>query len=174
MKKFALIAISLFVSIICVSQLDYSGWQEIESEKYQIKCPPNWKVDIMGDMGITMMAASPLKGDGDRFKENFGVLVKDHSKGPINLQEFATEQVSEIKNGMDNTTFLGSQHLSKNDKDMYRITYVRNQNGMELLYDSRIMIVDDFSYMLIFTMERSKFSEYKNVVNQIVESLEVN
>lgn len=173
MKNISLFVIGLLFSLASISQSAYSGWQTVESEKYTIKCPPDWKVDILGDVGITMMSSSPLKGDGDRFKENFGVLVKDHSKAPMSLQEFADEQVLEVKKGMDNTTFLGSQRLTLDSKEMYRITYVRNQNGMELLYDSRVMMVDNHSYMLIFTMERSKFSEYKDVVNQIVESLEV-
>lgn len=174
MKNIALLAITFIISISAISQSDYSNWQTVESKHYSLKCPPDWKIDVIGDIGITMMSSSALEGDGDRFKENFGVLVRNHSQAPMSLEAFAEEQVGEVKNDMDNTTFLGSQRMeSENGEEMYRITYVKNQNGMELLYDSRAMMINDFSYMMIFTLERSKYPDYKDVVQQIVESLEI-
>ncbi len=173
MKHLALFTTTLLISLCAFSQADYSNWQTAESKAYSLKYPSGWNADIMGDAGITMMASDVKKDADDKFKENFGVLVKDHSKKPISLSEFAEEQVKEIKNGMANTTFLGSQRLERGDGDMYRITYVRNQNGLELLYDSRVVLKDNTSIMIVFTMERSKFSEYESILNQIIESLVV-
>jgi hypothetical protein len=146
------------------------NWKTLEEKNYSIQYPADWELNQSGQMGTTFFLFSPLSSDQDKFRENINLLIQDLSGHNINLDKYTEISEGQVKTMITNSTLIESKRVKNGSEEFHRIIYTGDQGIFHLKFEQFYWIKNDKAYVLTFTCEQDKFSDFKEVGEAILNS----
>lgn len=153
-----------------------AGWKTFNGTNsgtnYSIQYPPDWELDKSGKLGSTFFLFSPIENDADQFKENINLLIQDLRGSDITLDKFVEISEGEVKAMGAKATLLESKRMKNTSLEFHKMLYSAEQGqGMyRLQFEQYYWVIKERAYILTLTCEESKFSEYKERGEKILNS----
>ncbi len=146
------------------------NWKTLEEKNYSIQYPTDWESNQSGQMGTTFFLFSPLSSDQDKFRENINLLIQDLSGHNINLDKYTEISKKQVKALITNSTIIESKRVKNGSEEFHRIIYTGDQGIFHLKFEQFYWIKNDKAYVLTFTCEQDKFSDFSEVGEAILNS----
>ena len=156
-----------------ISQNIPDGWKTADSKYISLAVPSDFKVMQYGETKIVMNGWESEQGDKDRFKENFGVIIKDLSSDPMTLSEFAEATRKEYESDDNSTSIEKFEKIDSPAGEAYEFEYLMEMNGVEFYHYLRLYIKNDLGYSILFTTEKKSKSKYEKMIQSIFNSIEL-
>ena len=146
------------------------SWKKLDERNYSISYPETWRLDQSGQMGTTFFLFSPLESEKDKFSENVNLVIQDLGGTTIDLKQFAQISEKQIKTLITNSELIESK-LIKNGTDEYqRMIFTGDQGIFHLQFEQYYVIHAGKAFVLTLTCEQTKFSEYKEAGENILDT----
>ena len=169
---FIVAAIFMFVGINRNNYRDFIAYDN-DSYKFELKYPATWSYRDLDDpiTGEIVVFSSPLETSSDSFSERVSIAVEYLSSEPITLEEYTQAVFERIKRGKVSDVEIYQDRKAKVSKyPARRITYSRQENGLQLRQMETFTIKNGRVYIAIYTAERAKFSKFLNTANKMIDS----
>ena len=162
---------SLILSLIIFSSLAYgqSDFETLSGDGFTIDYPSTWEVNQSGQMGMTFALFSPIKFDGDQFRENVNLVIQDLSGHDMDLTDFVNLSENQIRTMMQDGEILKSEKSG----DYHLMVYSGTMGQYQLKFSQRYWLIDNKAYILTLTAEQAEFDNYKRMCNQIMDSFQI-
>ncbi|MEP1034221.1 hypothetical protein [Ekhidna sp.] len=162
MKKY------LTLILVAVSFLSHSqdGFETLDDAAFSIKYPGTWELNQSGQMGMSFALFSPVKFDGDQFRENVNLVVQDISSYNMDLTDFVNLSKNQIKTMIQDGNILESEGT----EDYQKIIYTGTMGQFKLMFKQHYWINGSNAYILTFTAEQSEYDNYAEISRQIMDS----
>src|ERR1035437_4578073 len=171
------IFISLLFVLLCThaksQQNKETGWLTLKQKDYSIKYPNNWELDQSGQSGTTFILLSVLEMAEDLFRENINLITQDLNGKNINLAKYTEISVEQIKTMIPNSKITESELVKGKSGGYHKIIYTGDQNNFHLKFEQHYWVINNKAYILTFTCEESKFADYKEVAEKILNSFTI-
>jgi hypothetical protein len=168
--KFFLTSLLLVFIISVQSQNKETGWLTLKGKNYSIKYPNNWEPDQSGQSGTIFILMSVLEVAEDLFRENINLITQDLTGKNMDLKKFAELSTEQIKTLMPNSKIIESEWVKTKSGEYHKIIYTGDQSNFHLKFEQYYWVINNHSYILIFTAEESKFAKYKETAEKIMDS----
>lgn len=146
------------------------GWKTFKGTNYSVQYPPDWELDQSGQMGTSFVLFSKLENDKDPFKENVNLLVQDLTGHNIDLDKFVEISEGQVKTMITNSTLVESTRMKSSNPEFHKMIYSGDQGIYHLKFEQYFWIINQQAYILTLTCEQTKFSDYKETGEKILNS----
>ena len=146
------------------------NWKTYEVSDYSIQYPDSWELNQNGQMGTSLILFSPLESRKDKFRENINLLIQDLSGYNLDLNEYAKISEGQIKTLVTNSILIESKRIKNGSNEYQRVIYTGDQGIFHLKYEQFFWVKNDKAYILTLTCEQDKFSVFKKVGEEILNS----
>ncbi len=146
------------------------NWKTYEVSDYSIQYPDSWELNQSGQMGTSFILFSPLESRKDKFRENINFLIQDLSDYNLDLNEYAKISEGQIKKLVTNSTLIESKRIINGSNEYHRVIYSGDQGIFHLKYEQFFWVKNEKAYILTLTCEQEKFSDFKKVGEEILNS----
>ena len=169
----------LFLTFIAFGQAQESNstakgtnpkWKTFDGANYSIQYPPEWELNQSGQMGTTFILFSLLESSQDQFKDNVNLLIQDLSGYNIDLDKYAEISEGQVKTMITNSTLIESKRIKNGSEEHHRMIYTGDQGVFHLKYEQYYWVNNDKAYVLTLTCEQTKFANYKEIGESILNS----
>lgn len=145
-----------------------------ESRDYGIKInyPMDW-IKREQFMGTVVMFLSPTESASDIFQENLVVTVNDLSAQPITLEESVDPDINQLKMIVTDFKLVDSSATSLAGNPAHKVVYTGKDGQYNLEWMQVWTIKDDKAYIVTYTAEQDKYSEFLGTVEEMVQSFEI-
>lgn len=161
MKKY-LVLILFTISLFSFGQ---EGFETLDGDDFSISYPGTWEVNQSGQMGMTFALFSPVKFEGDQFRENINLISQDISSYNMDLTAFVNLSENQIKTMIQDGTILKSEKT----KDYHKIIYTGTMGQFKLKFQQHYWVNNGNAYVLTFTSEQTEFDNYQGIAQQIMD-----
>ena len=79
----------------------------------------------------TVLMLSPLEDKNDKFRENFNIVIQDLSKQPMNLDDYTTLSLGQIKQYFTNEKIIASKEVMLANCKGYLVIYTGKQGQFD-------------------------------------------
>ncbi len=169
-----IISASLLVLLFCTNVKSQpnreTGWLNLKEKSYSLKYPNNWELDQSGQSNTSFILLSVLEVAEDLFRENINLIIQDLSGKNIDLAKYTEISEGQIKTMMLNSKIIESELVKTKSGEHYKIIYAGDQNNFHLKFEQYYWVQNNKAYILTFTSEESKFANYKEVAEKILNS----
>lgn len=175
----SLLLIVIFFPLNAFSETDFADETKIyENSDYGLKIqyPSDWEVKENPNEYVVVGFTSPLEGSSDVWKDYFVVSVEGISG--ISLDEYVESSLSSLEGvnqqyGLE-TKDITSESTVVSGNDARKISYTLEGEGSPKLSEDRyITKKGNFAYSIAFTVEFEKYSQYLPVIQDVMDSLEI-
>jgi hypothetical protein len=172
MMRILVVAFSLLFINQAVAQDVPSDWKTADSKYISIAHPANYKVTQYGEMKIVMNGVEPLESETDKFKENFGVIIKDLRSSNLSLEDFAKETRKELESAKNNTpTIVKFEEIQTPAGPAYQIEYRMELNGYQFYHYLRVFVKNLKGYSILYTAENQRRTYHQDLVDTMFNSV---
>ena len=163
-------AITTMVLLFSIGVLHgQDAFEQLTTEECTIEYPTTWELNQSGQMGMSFILLSPLKLQGDQFRENVNLVIQDLSGYDMDLTDFINLSENQIKSMITEATFLTSERKG----DFHEISYTGTMDIYKLQFFQRCWLIDRKAYILTFTAEQEQYDNYHAIAQQIFASFKV-
>lgn len=147
-----------------------------KSEKwgYQIAYPFDWTTQLLQDneQGMIIVFMSPSGGEGDKFSENVSAIAT--TKGASeDFDEEASKGIETLDKD-ESKDLIEDSKISLAGLSGYKIIYSETTDKGEFQYLQYWLEGEENRvYMIMFTAEKDKYSEYLKQAEKIIDSFKV-
>jgi hypothetical protein len=151
-----------------------AGWKTVAAANYSMQYPSDWVLNQSGQMGTSLILLSPLENKDDQFTENVNLIVQDLSGKNIDLDKFSEISESQIEAMITNSTIIESKRVFGKDFEYHVLIYNGDQGLFKLKFEQYYWLENDKAYVLTFTCEQNKFSQFKDLGEKIMNTFTLN
>ena len=147
-----------------------------ESPAYGIRTqyPDGWEIIIQSTSpsSISLRFNSPQENDTDRFRENVVFEINTISNNTA-LSNFTTATLISYLEAYPDLEFneLSSTNLTSAAIPAYKLAATRTQDGLDFM--QIFAIKDDKVYTILYSAERTRYSTFLPIVEEMIDSFEV-
>ena len=147
-----------------------------ESPVYGIRTqyPDGWDVIIQNTSNslLSLRFNSPLENDTDSFRENVILEINTVSNNTA-LSNFTSATLTSYLEPYPDLKFseLTSTNLANNDIPAYKLVGSLTQEGLDFM--QILAIKEDKVYSILYSSEKTKYSTYLPIIEEMIDSLEV-
>jgi hypothetical protein len=147
-----------------------------ESPAYGIRTqyPDGWEIIIQSTSpsSISLRFNSPQENDTDRFRENVVFEINTISNNTA-LSNFTTATLISYLEAYPDLEFneLSSTNLTSAAIPAYKLAASRTQDGLDFM--QIFAIKDDKVYTILYSAERTRYSTFLPIVEEMIDSFEV-
>lgn len=161
--------VTLFFISISFCSCSQEDFKTLDDEAYTIQYPETWEVNQSGQMGMSFGLFSPIKFEGDMFRENVNLVIQDLAASPMDLTEYVNVSTKQIR-----TMILDSEILkSKTIGNYQQMIYTGTMGQFKLKFLQNYWIDNGKAYILTFTAEQSEYDNYEKVATQIMDTFKI-
>jgi hypothetical protein len=147
-----------------------TDWKTLDQSQFSIQYPSYWEADESGQMGTSFILFSPVESAQDKFEENVNLLIQDLSGNNIDLNLYTEVSEGQVKTMLPNSKLIESKRI-KNRTDEYHILIYSGDQGMfHLKFKQYYWVKNNKAFVLTFTSEIEKFSDYAEIADKILNS----
>jgi hypothetical protein len=144
----------------------YLNWKRYESSNFSIRYPSSWELNLEKKMGETFIIYSPIETSQDKFRENVNLYEENLISTNLSLDHYAQSSINQVRNFINNFILIESKKMKTNTNEYYQLVYKGDQGVLKLIFTQKIWVKGNKAYILTFTSEQNKYSNYKeNGVN---------
>ncbi|RZM22387.1 MAG: hypothetical protein EOO88_29590 [Pedobacter sp.] len=177
MKNSFLVTAFLLISLISRSQVSISSGGDlmvISRNGYSIQYPATWRVDTSHAFGTDVFIASQKEGTADKFVENVNVLIQNLPPEISSLEQYVAISEQQIKNYAKDGELIRSLKVAENGHEYHVLSFYHTQNALRIRADQYYFVVGSKAYVVTFSMEKLKESEYSVIANRLLKSFTLN
>ena len=150
-----------------------AGWEITDSKYISIAHPSNYKITQYGETKIVMNGFEPVESDADKFKENFGIIIKELNDG-MSLEAFAEETKKELESANKNAPkIVFFEKISTPAGPAYQIEYRMEMNGFSFYHYLRLFVKNNKGYSIIYTAENQRRTYHQELINTMFNSVNI-
>ena len=146
------------------------NWKTFEGSNYSIQYPPDWELNQSGLMNTSFILFSPLESSDDKFRENVNLLIQDLSGKKIDLNKFTEISTEQVKTMILNSHIIENKRIKNNAGEYHKMHYSGDQGAFHLEFEQYYWVFKDKAYVLTFTCEQTKFTKFKEMAENILNS----
>lgn len=161
--------LSLLLLVVSLPSFCQEDFEKLEDSEFSISYPGTWELNQSGQMGMAFALFSPLKFEGDNFRENVNLIKQDISSLNMNLDGFVGTSENQIRTMMQDGTILESERA----EDYHKIVYTGTMGQFKLKFKQYYWVLEGNAYVLTFTAEQSEFDNYAEIARQIMDSFKI-
>lgn len=165
MKNFLTFLLLLSIQMTLAQE----GFETLDGTDYSIKYPGTWEIDQSGQMGMSFALFSPIKFDGDQFRENVNLVIQDLTGYDLDLVGYANISENQIRSMMQDSEIL----ISEKKGDYHLMVYSATMGQYKLKFSQRYWISQNKAYILTFTAEQSEYDNYEGIGHTIMDSFNI-
>ena len=172
MTKF-LTSLTLLALIACgqtTVKQKIDGWKTLSEANYSMQYPSTWELNQSGQMGTSLILFSPLENNEDQFRENVNLIIQDLTGQSIDLDKYSEISEEQVKTMITNSTLIESKRIKEGNDEYHRLIYTGDQGILRLTYEQYYWVENDKAYVLTLTCEQNKFSDFKDLGENILNS----
>lgn len=151
-----------------------NSWRTFSQLNYGIQYPPNWDLNENAGLGTSFVIFSRLEGASDLFRENVSLVIQNLAGRNIDLDKFVTISEEQVRTMAVNGVLLESRRLNDGQYPHHLMVYSSDQNGYHLTTEQYYWVLGVKAYVLTLSCEQDKFSSYRDVGEQILNSFYFN
>ena len=145
-------------------------WKSFNKDNYSIEYPNKWNVNPNEQMGMSFIIFSPKESENDKFSENINLTIQDLTGKEIDLDKFVEISNNQINTLATNLNFIESKRIKTEKKEYQKIIFSADQGVLHLKYEQFYFLKSEKAYVLTFTSELGKFSDYEITAEKILNS----
>ena len=166
-----LFSIFFFFSTQLLAQANPENvWKSFKKDNYSIEYPNKWNVNPNEQMGMSFIIFSPKESENDKFSENINLTIQDLTGKEIDLDKFVEISNNQINTLATNLNFIESKRIKTEKKEYQKIIFSADQGVLHLKYEQFYFLKNEKAYVLTFTSELGKFSDYEITAEKILNS----
>ncbi|MFN6516389.1 MAG: protein kinase domain-containing protein [Nostoc sp. CreGUA01] len=141
-----------------------------------IKYPANWEKTGTPDRitGNVVKFTSPKETETDSYLENVNLIIQDLPENRTELEQFTNFYVDEIQQSDANTKILEQGQTQLRNQPAYQVISTLEEEGVKIQRLQVWMVKNNKAYIMTYTADVAKYSEYLPTAQTMINSLEVN
>ena len=147
-----------------------SNWKTFSQSNYSIQYPPNWDLNQNPGLGLSFAVLSRLENGNDLFKENVSLMIQNLAGRNIDLDKFVAISEEQVRTVALNGMLVESKRLEDGQYPHQHLIYTSDQNNYHLTTEQYYWVQGEQAYVLTLSCEQDKYSAYKKVGEQILNS----
>ena len=157
-----------------------SDWQTFNRNNYSVKYPVDWDLQqsdnsksgtvVSKTVRSQFIVLSQLESPQDRFRENVNLVIEDLNGQNPNLDEYSRAADSQLKLMMKNCKILEGKKVNKGSQQHYKTIWTWEYQKIPLKAEQYRWLSDGKAYVLTFTSEQSKFTQFQQVGEKILDT----
>lgn len=163
----------VFIGIARNSKRDFTSYTNNDYQ-FSLNYPQSWSQQEVNDpiTGEIVVFTSPAESGDDFFREKVYLATEYLPSKEITLEEYARTVRQRIKEA-GNSEIYKSSTITIDGLPGRSIVYSRYEGGLQLRQMEVFAIKGDRVYIAIYTAQRDKFSQFLKVVEEIIDSWEI-
>jgi eukaryotic-like serine/threonine-protein kinase len=149
-------------------------FQTYDSSAYgiRIKYPSDWTKNEQV-MGTVAAFLSSQESASDIFQENLNVIVQDLSTQPMTLEEYTELSVGQVEQFITDANILDSSATTLDGNSAHKVVYTGKQGQYNLKWMQIWTVKDNTAYVLSYTAEVNKYSDFLDTAQEMINSFEI-
>lgn len=122
-------------------------------------------------MGTIVAFLAPPDADDDQFRENINVVKEDVSRfSEMTIDQYA--ELSKVSLTRIATDFsqISNQPTTISNIKARALTFTATQGIFKLQFRQTCLIFNNNAYVITFSAEKERFSQYESIANRIINS----
>ena len=157
------------------------NWKTLTQDNFSVGYPTNWELNTSGEDGTSLILFSPLTSKGETFRANINLVIQDlenmdiDSKS-INLKEYTERSLIQIKNNniKSGGKFISSDLVNIDGISHQKVLYTGvSEEGLKLKFEQYYWVQNNKAYVLTFTCQDYKFTDYQATAEKILDSFKM-
>lgn len=145
-------------------------WKTFDGANYSIQYPSGWELDQSGQRETSIILFSPFENESDKFIENVNLIIQDLSGYNVDLDKYIEFSEIQVKIVITNPSLIESSRIRSAKPEFHKMIYNGDQGIFRLKYEQYFWIVNQHAYILTLTCELSKYPDYKETGERILNS----
>lgn len=141
-----------------------------------VKYPQSWtRIDTLDPItGSLATFMSPVQANNsDIFQENIRLIVQNLAGKNVTLEEYTKTSINEIKLFSPDAEIIEQRNTQLANEPAHQVVYSGKEEGYTLKHLQIWTIKDNKVYIITYTAEINKYSEYLRTVQKMINSFEI-
>jgi len=160
----------LFLNQIVAQEIP-TGWKLAESKYISLAHPADYQINHYGDTKIVLNGVEPKESDSDKFKENFGVIIKEFGDEQITLDEFAASTREELESSKVPPVIEKFERIQTPTGPAYQIEYRMELNGVSFYNYVRVFAQKNLGYSILYATDLQGKDSHQELVESLFNSI---
>jgi Ni/Co efflux regulator RcnB len=162
------------------SQITASKWQTLNRNNYSVKYPADWDLQqsdnketgtiVNATVRYQFAVLSQLESPQDQFRENVNLVIEDLDGKKLDLDEYSRLAENQLKTMMKNCKILEQKKVNKGVRPYFKIIWTWDYQTVPLKVEQYTWLLDGKAYILTFTSEQTKFAQFQQVGEKILDT----
>ncbi len=142
------------------------------TDGFSIKYPAKW-IKVVNKDGASVIFLSPKESDLDVFQENVNVVVQNQTGAPMSLQKYTDRAIFQLKVVFkEGIKVVDSEGAYLDGKPAYKIIYeTAGDPSFKIMHVWTV--VGSRAYQVTFTAYTSRFEDFKDVAEKMIQSFRI-
>lgn len=178
---FLVLAISLFGAIPALAAPDdnsnklFPAFKQYQNttHQFQIKYPSTWNFRE-SYMGSIVVFFAPPDSSDDQVAENINIVTEDLSRFPgMTIEQYVEHGKITLSKIATDFILISNQPITIANIKARVLTFTATQGIYKLQFRQTSLIVNNMAYVITFTAEEDKFSQYESIAKSITNSFTI-
>lgn len=141
-----------------------------------IKYPQHWQKTGTPDRitGNLVKFTLPKQGDADTYLENLNLIILDLPETRRELEQFTKFYLNEIEQSYQNTKIIEESKTQLATQSAYQVIYTFEEDKINVKRLQVWTVKDNKAYLITYTADIAKYSEYLSTVQTMINSFKIN
>ena len=157
-----------------------TNWKTLNRNNYTLKYPQTWELQqsentesgtvISPNVRYQFAVLSQLESNQDKFRENVNLVIEDLNGRTVDLATYSQVAADQLKLRMKNCKILEHKITNKGSRQYDKIVWTWDYETVPLKLEQYAWLLDGKVYILTFTIEQSKFSQFQQIGEKILNT----
>ena len=157
-----------------------TNWKTLNRNNYTLKYPRDWDSQqsedtqsgtvISTNVRYQFAVLSQLESTQDKFRENVNLVIEDLNGRTIDLATYSRIAEDQLKSQMKNCKILEHKTIGKESRQYDKIVWTWDYETVPLKVEQYTWLLNGKAYILTFTSEQSKFSQFQEIGEKILDT----
>lgn len=148
-------------------------WRTCDRNTFAFRYPSNWQLDVSGIEGTAFYLEAPLSSKKDKFKENVNLVIADLREFEIDLEQYAHLCLAGMEQQVKDFKLVSSEKHQQHGLEYMEVIYSADNKGTPMLVFQRYWYKDKKGYSMTLSSEAKSFQDYKQIVIEMMDSLQI-
>ncbi len=170
---FLLTLLSLNARNYAQDSIGIGNWNTFSKDNFTILYPNNWEVNTANQPYVQFTLMSPFENENDKLSENITLQIQNLNGQAMNYEQYAGLSKSQVVAQLRDGRVLSEEKKSTINDEYYRLMYSGKMSDIHLVYLQHIRIKEGKVYVLTFTCEFSKVTEWEKAGEEVLKTFKI-
>ena len=151
------------------------SFKQYQNAKHQLQIsyPATWSMKE-AYMGTVVVFSAPPDSSDDQFAENINIVTEDLSRFPgMTIEQYVEHGKITLSKIATDFILISNQPITIANIKARVLTFTATQGIYKLQFRQTSLIVNNMAYVITFTAEEDKFSQYESIAKSITNSFTI-